>query len=39
MPWWVSAAVCLLSVVWVAWEVIRAPEVPARRDGDKPWET
>ena len=39
MPWWVAAAVCVLSVCWVAWEVIRAPEEPPHRTGGKPWET
>lgn len=31
----------LLVVVpaWLIWEWLHAPEVPAHRAGDKPWET
>ena len=40
MPWWgwLFSLVATL-VAWFAWELRRAPEQPAHRTGDKPWET
>jgi hypothetical protein len=36
---WLLRALAVAAVAWLIWEIRHAPEVPAKRDGDKPWET